>query len=115
MQKDDIERLWDLEAEKNKRLFKKEVSQDELHFTALDYNDEIIILRSKIQGISETGIIVIINPDRAEKDGELFQLIDLASLKLAIFTYNLSEEVILELLEIVEEPEESEDIEYVED
>jgi hypothetical protein len=115
MDKNDIERLWGLVVKKNERIHKKKIEQDELHFTALDFNDEIIILRSKIQDLSDTGIIVIINPDRADKDGELFQLIDLTSLKLAIFTYNLSEEAILELLEIVEESEESDEIEYVED
>ena len=107
MDKSDIEELWELELEKNKRLQHK-ISKDELYFTALDFYDEIIIIRSKIKKLSDTGVIVIINPDRAEKDGELYQLIALDALKMAIFTFNLSEDEILELLEIIEEPIEAE-------
>ncbi len=111
MRKTDIERLWELEVEKNKRVHQEMVSKDDLYITALDYNDEIIILRSKIQELTETGIIVIINPDRAKKDGEIYQLLDLNALKLVIFTYKLSEDEILELLEVVE----SDEIEYEEE
>ena len=108
MRKSDIERLWELETIKYKQKFQRMVSHDELYITALDYNDEIIILRSKIKELTETGIITITNPDRAEKDGELYELLDLNCLKLVIFTYDLSEDAIIELLEIVEEPEEEE-------
>lgn len=109
MNKKDIERLWELEQEKLKRIHQRMISKDELYITALDYNDEIIILRSIIRELSETGIIVIINPDRAEKDGEILQLIDLISLKMVIFTLDESEEQILGLLEIIEEDEEDKD------
>ncbi len=112
MRKSDIERLWELECEKYKRMHQRSFSKDELYITALDFNDEIVIIRSKIEEISESGIIVIINPDRANKDGELYQLIDLLSLKLVIFTHGRSEDEILELLEIVEE---AEDLDYDED
>ena len=113
MHKSDIERLLDLEIEKYKRVFQQKVENDDLYITALDYNDEVIILRCKIQNLSDTGIIVIANPDRADKDGELYQLHDLLSLKMVIFTLDLTEEEILELIEI--EEEESEDNIYLED
>ncbi len=106
MRKSDIERLSELEQEKLKGIYERKINQDELYITALDYNDEIIILRGKIKELSDTGIIVIINPDRAEKNGEILELIDLVSLKMVIFTYKQSEEEILELLEIEEEVEE---------
>ena len=117
MQKSDIERLWELEVAKVKRIHQKEISKGDLYITALDYNDEIIILRSKIEALSDTGIIVIANPDRAEKDGEIYQLLDLDCLKLVIFSYDLTEDAIMELLEIEEEIEEEEEPEneYVED
>ncbi|MHA1263940.1 MAG: hypothetical protein ACTSRS_01775 [Candidatus Helarchaeota archaeon] len=114
MKKSDIERLIELETEKLKRIHGRSFSEKELYITALDYNDEIIILRSKIQHLSESGIIVVINPDRAEKDGEIYQLIDLLTLKMIIFTYDKSEDEILELLEIVEESETDEKDEFYE-
>lgn len=100
MRKDDIERLLELEQEKLKRMLQRPVSKDELYITALDYNDEIVIIRGKIKEISQTGIIVVINPDRAERDGEIFQLLDLVALKMVIFTLTKSEDEILEFLEI---------------
>ena len=105
MKKSDIERLRELELEKNKRILQRMIAKEDLYITALDYNDEIVIIRSKIIEMSDTGIIVVINPDRAEKDGEKFQLLDLVALKMVIFTLAESEEEILELLEIMEEPE----------
>lgn len=105
MRKDDIERLWELEVDKSKRIHQRMIDKDELFLTALDYNDEVIILRSKIKDISETGIIVVTNPDRAEKNGELLELYDILSLKMVIFTLDLSEDEIIELLDIEEEPE----------
>ena len=117
MLKKDIERLAELEIEKIKRILHKMVSKDELHISALDYNDEILILRSKIEELSEDGITVIANPDRAEKDGELYQLFDIHAIKMVIFTYNLAENAILDLLEIEEEEEEEAemDSEYYEE
>ena len=108
MRKEDIQRLRELEQEKFKRILQRTVSKEELYITALDYNDEIIILRGKIKEISETGIIVIINPDRAERDGEIFQLIDLVALKTVIFTLTKSEEEIMEFLDIIRDEEEDE-------
>ena len=109
MNKTDIEQLWELEVTKAKRILSTPVSNEELYFTALDYSDEIVILRSRIESISETGIIVVANPDRAEQDGELFQLVSLNALKTVIFTHkSISEEEILDELEI-EEEEEAED------
>ena len=105
MRKSDIERLRELELEKNKRILQRVIAKEDLYITALDYSDEIVIIRSKIREMSDTGIIVVINPDRAEKDGERFQLLDLVVLKMVIFTLADSEEEILELLEIMEEPE----------
>ena len=105
MRKSDIERLRELELEKNKRILQRVIAKEDLYITALDYNDEIVIIRSKIREMSDTGIIVVINPDRAEKDGERFKLLDLVALKMVIFTLAESEEEILELLEIMEEPE----------
>lgn len=105
MKKSDIERLWELEQEKLKRIHQRMISKDDLYITALDYSDEIVIIRSKIREMSDTGIIIVINPDRADKDGERFQLIDLVALKTVFFTLEESEEEILELIEIVEEPE----------
>lgn len=112
MKKADIERLLELEQEKLKRTQGRNVGKDEFFITAIDYQDEIIILRGKIREMSESGIIVVMNPDRAERDGELFELIDILTLKMVIFTINKSEEDILELLEIEgEEEEEDEQIE----
>ena len=105
MKKSDIEQLRELELEKNKRILQRMIAKEDLYITALDYNDEIVISRSKIREMSDTGVIVVINPDRAEKDGERFQLLDLVALKMVIFTLAESEEEILELLEIMEEPE----------
>lgn len=105
MKKSDIERLRELELEENKRILQRMIAKEDLYITALDYSDEIVIIRSKIREMSDTGIIVVINPDRAEKDGERFQLLDLVALKMVIFTLAESEEEILELLEIMEEPE----------
>ncbi len=112
MKKSDIERLRELEQEKLKRIHQRMVSKEDLYLTALDYSDEIVIIRSKIREMSDTGIIVITNPDRAEKDGEQFQLLDLVTLKMAIFTLAESEEEILELLEIIEEPEKADDADF---
>jgi len=104
MNKTDIEQLWELEVAKVKRILETPISHEELYITALDYSDEIVILRSKIESISESGIIVIVNPDRAEQDGELFQLISLNALKTVIFTHkSISEEEILDELDIEEE------------
>ncbi|MDD1778801.1 MAG: hypothetical protein LUQ65_11620 [Candidatus Helarchaeota archaeon] len=125
MQKADIEQLWDLEVAKSKRIFQTPVSNDEVYITALDYSDEIVIVRSKIESISETGIILVVNPDRAARDGELYQLVALNALKLVMFTHkSVSEADIEEQLDIVEEdeaeeeeegPEEEDTGEYVED
>jgi hypothetical protein len=106
MNKIDIEQLWELEAAKVKRILNTPVSNEELYFTALDYSDEIVILRSRIESISDSGIIVVANPDRVEQDGELYQLVSLNALKTVIFTYkSISEEEILDELEIEEEDE----------
>jgi len=105
MKKSDIERLRELELEENKRILQRMIAKEDLYITALDFSDEIVIIRSKIREMSDTGIIVVINPDRAEKDGERFQLLDLVALKMVIFTLAESEEEILEFLEIMEEPE----------
>jgi hypothetical protein len=105
MKKSDIERLLELEQEKLKRIHGRTFEEGEFHLTALDYNDEIIIIRSRIREISDSGIIVVTNPDRADRDGELYQLIDLMCLKMVIFTHDKTEEEVLELLEILEEPE----------
>ncbi|MHA1357602.1 MAG: hypothetical protein ACTSRC_05800 [Candidatus Helarchaeota archaeon] len=113
MQKRDIELLWELEASKQKRLHQRMISKEDLHITALDYNDEIIIIRSKIKELTDTGIIVITNPDRAEKDGELYELLDLNALKLVIFTFSLTEANILALLEVSDD--ENEDFDYIEE
>jgi hypothetical protein len=123
MQKADIEQLWDLEVTKSKRIFQTPVSNDEVYITALDYSDEIIILRSKIESISETGIIIIVNPDRAARDGELYQLVALNALKLVVFTHkSVSEADIEDQLDIAEEDEAEEEEgaeedteEYIED
>ena len=109
MKKSDIERLRELEQEKLKRIHQRMIAKEDLYITALDYSDEIVIIRSKIREMSDTGIIVVINPDRADKDGERFQLLDLVALKMVIFTLEESEEEILELLEILEEPEKDDD------
>ncbi len=113
MRKSDIELLWELEVEKYKRLQHRQISKNDLHITALDFNDEIVIIRSTVKELTDTGIIVISNPDRADKDGELYELLDLMALKLVIFTYQLSEDAILALLEVPED--ESEEFEYIED
>lgn len=110
MQKADIEQLWELEIAKSKRILQTPISNDEVYITALDYSDEIIIIRSKIESISETGIIFVINPDRAARDGELYQLVALNALKLVVFTHkSVSEADIEEQLDIVEEVEEEEE------
>lgn len=111
MRKSDIERLWELEVENVKATEQKSISKDDLFLTALDFNDEIIIIRSKIKDLSDTSIIIITNPDRADKDGAPLQFIDLLALKLVILTYKLHEEGILELLETEKE---TEMIEYIE-
>lgn len=108
LHKKDIERLWELELEKFKRIHQRTFSKEELYITALDYTDDTIILRSKIAELTDTGIIVVTNPDRAERDGEIYHLIELTSLKMVIFTFNQSEDEILELLEIIDEEEEGE-------
>ena len=109
MKKSDIERLWELEIKKIERIEKKEIPKEDVYVTALDFNDEIIIIRSQIKELSDTGIIVIANPDRADKDGEIFILLDLNSIKMMIFTQkSITEENILEFLDIIEEADEGE-------